>query len=128
MEQIQWHEVNEAEANGGLLIDVREPMEREFGFISGSINIRINDLRDRLEELPKDQPIYVSCQVGLRGYLASRILKNNGFKVKNVDGGWKTYSSVYGTNIEKDVETTTNDQGETALEEITTDSILDVPD
>lgn len=126
LEQIQWHEVNEAVANGGLLIDVREPVEREFGFIQGSVNIPLNELRDQLKELPRDQTIYVSCQVGLRGYLASRILKNNGFKVKNVDGGWKTYSSVYGTNFEKDVETTTNDQGETVIEEVKADSVVDV--
>ena len=50
--------------------------------------------------MPKDQTVYVSCQVGLRGYLASRILKNHGYDVKNVDGGWKTYSSVYGTNVQ----------------------------
>ncbi len=117
LEHVQWHEVDEIIANGGLLIDVREPMEREFGYIEGSVNMRLDDLRTRLEELPKDQTIYVSCQVGLRGYLASRILKSHGFQVKNVDGGWKTYSSVYGTNIEKNVETTTNDRGETEIKE-----------
>jgi CoA-disulfide reductase len=99
LEHVQWHEIDQIVAESGLLIDVREPMEREFGFIEGSINIPLNDLRNRLEELPKDQIIYVSCQVGLRGYLASRILKNNGYHVKNVDGGWKTYSFVYGGNI-----------------------------
>lgn len=99
LEHVQWHEVDKIVAEGGLLIDVREPKEREFGFIEGSINIPLNSLRNRLEELPKDQTIYVSCQVGLRGYLASRILKNTGYNVKNVDGGWKTYSSVYGSNI-----------------------------
>jgi CoA-disulfide reductase len=98
LEHIQWHEVDEIVSSGGLLIDVREPIEREFGYIEGSINIPLNDLRNRLDELPKDQTIYVSCQVGLRGYLASRILKNNGYDVKNVDGGWKTYSSVFGSN------------------------------
>ncbi|WML31369.1 CoA-disulfide reductase [Neobacillus sp. OS1-32] len=101
LEHIQWHEVDQIVANGGLLIDVREPMEREAGYIKGSINISLNDLRKRLSELPKDETIYVSCQVGLRGYLASRILKNHGFRVKNVDGGWKTYSAVYGSNVNK---------------------------
>jgi CoA-disulfide reductase len=104
VEQVQWHEIDQIVADGGLLIDVRDPKERESGFIEGSINIPLNSLRNRLEELPKDQTIYVSCQVGLRGYVASRILKNNGYHVKNVDGGWKTYSSVYGSNINKNVE------------------------
>ena len=104
LEHVQWHEIDKIIEEGGLLIDVREQVEREFGFIEGSINISLNQLRNRLEELPKDQTIYVSCQVGLRGYLASRILKNNGYNVKNVDGGWKTYSFVYGSNINKKVE------------------------
>lgn len=98
LEQVQWHEVDQIVAKGGLLIDVRDAEERENGYIEGSINISLNELRNHLDELPKDQTIYVSCQVGLRGYLASRVLKNNGFQVKNVDGGWKTYSSVYGSN------------------------------
>lgn len=120
LEHVQWHEIDEIVANGGLLIDVRESMEREFGYIEGSQNISLNDLRNRLDELPKDQIIYVSCQVGLRGYLASRILKNHGFKVKNVDGGWKTYSSVYGSNIhkEKEIEIATNDLGETVINNV----------
>lgn len=128
LEHIQWHEVDEIIKDGGLLIDVREPMEREFGYIEGSINISLNDLRNRLEELPNNRTIYVSCQVGLRGYLASRILKNNGYHVKNVDGGWKTYSSVYGSNINKNVETKTNDLGETVVEstnEINVESVVD---
>lgn len=98
LEQVQWHEVDEIIAEGGLLIDVREPKERENGYIDGSVNISLHEIREKLVELPKDKTIYVSCQVGLRGYLASRILKNNGFNVKNVDGGWKTYSFVYGCN------------------------------
>ena len=62
-----------------LLIDVREPIEREFGFIKGSINIPLNQSEKSIGRTSKDQTIYVSCQVGLRGYLASRILKNNGY-------------------------------------------------
>jgi CoA-disulfide reductase len=129
LEHVQWHEIDKIVAEGRLLIDVREPMEREFGFIEGSINISLNQLRNRLEELPKDQTIYVSCQVGLRGYLASRILKNNGYHVKNVDGGWKTYSSVFGSDLNKNVEPNTNDLGETIVkrtEGIEADSIVDV--
>jgi CoA-disulfide reductase len=128
-EHIQWHEVDGVVADGGLLIDVREPMEREFGYIKGSINIPLNNLRDRLNEVPKGKTVYVSCQVGLRGYLAARILKNNGYHVKNVDGGWKTYSSVYGSNIDVEVETTTNDLGETVIrntDAIKVDELVDV--
>ncbi|UNK21173.1 CoA-disulfide reductase [Paenibacillus sp. N3/727] len=95
VETVQWHEIDELIKRGGTLIDVREPGECKAGYIEGSINIPLNDLRSRLEELPKNETLYVSCQVGLRGYLASRILAENGFSVKNLDGGWKTYSSVF---------------------------------
>ncbi len=90
-ETVQWHEIDEIVANGGLLIDVREPIEREGGIIPGSINIPLGEIREKLSELSKDQVIYVSCQVGLRGYVAARILMQHGFQVKNVDGGYKTY-------------------------------------
>ncbi|WHY92144.1 CoA-disulfide reductase [Neobacillus cucumis] len=126
LEIIQWHEVDEIVAGGGVLIDVREPMEREFGFIEGSINIPLNDLRGKLSQLPKDKPIYVSCQVGLRGYLATRILNNSGLKAINIDGGWKTYSSVFGSNINKNVDNTTNETGETFKNEIKTNAFVDV--
>jgi CoA-disulfide reductase len=95
VETVQWHEIDEIVSQNGLLIDVREPIEREMGFIKGSVNIPLGDLREQLDRLPKNETIYVSCQVGLRGYLASRILSENGFNVKNLDGGWKTYSSVF---------------------------------
>ncbi|RSK26420.1 CoA-disulfide reductase [Bacillus sp. HMF5848] len=109
VDTVQWDEVDNIIADGGLVVDVRDPRELEFGSIKGSVNIPLNDLRERLEELPKDKTVHVSCQVGLRGYLATRILNENGFKVKNVDGGWKTYSAVYGDNHE---EVTVDDKGE----------------
>ncbi|KHF41161.1 CoA-disulfide reductase [Halalkalibacter okhensis] len=109
-ETVQWHEIDEIVANGATLVDVRTPIELEMGFIEGAINIPIDDIRERLTELPKNEKIYVNCQVGLRGYLASRILQENGFKVKNLDGGWKTYSSVHG-NKKKECDVKTDDSG-----------------
>jgi CoA-disulfide reductase len=94
VETVQWHEIDELVQKGNMLIDVRDPGEVARGAISGAVNIPLNELREHLDELPKDQTIYVTCQVGLRGYLASRILMQHGFKVKNLDGGYKTYAAV----------------------------------
>lgn len=96
IETVQWHEIDDIVANGGFLVDVRTPLEVARGAIDGSVNIPLDELRERLHELPSDQPIYVTCQVGLRGYLATRILQENGFVAKNLDGGYKLYSSVFG--------------------------------
>ncbi|MFZ3578335.1 CoA-disulfide reductase [Virgibacillus sp. DJP39] len=98
IETVQWHEIDQIIEEGGMLIDVRETIEREAGFIEGSINLPLEEIRDRLDEIPKDQTIYITCQVGLRGYLATRILTANGYKVKNLDGGWKTYSAVFNSD------------------------------
>ncbi|KOP68845.1 CoA-disulfide reductase [Bacillus sp. FJAT-18019] len=95
VETVQWHEIDHLIENGATLIDVREPSERRAGYIQGSINIPLNDLRGRLKELPENETLYVTCQVGLRGYLAARILSEHGFRVKNLDGGWKTYAAAY---------------------------------
>jgi NADPH-dependent 2,4-dienoyl-CoA reductase/sulfur reductase-like enzyme/peroxiredoxin family protein/rhodanese-related sulfurtransferase/TusA-related sulfurtransferase len=111
VETVQWFEINEIVQNGGLLIDVREPIEREMGFIPGSINIPLGELRDRIDELPKDQTIYLTCQVGLRGYLGARILTQYGLKVKNLDGGIKTYSAVFEQNYKAKEEANMNDAG-----------------
>ena len=73
------------------LVDVRTPQEFEQGAIPGAINIPVDDLRSRLSELPRDRQIAVYCQVGQRGYLATRILLQSGFKAMNVGGGYKTY-------------------------------------
>ncbi len=72
-----------------LLVDVRTPREFETATIAGAINIPVDDLRDRLGELPKDKTIYIFCQIGLRGYLAQRILLQSGFdRVHNISGGF----------------------------------------
>ncbi|MFC5774048.1 CoA-disulfide reductase [Ectobacillus antri] len=95
VETVQWYEIDELVKQGHLLIDVRDANEVVRGMIKGAIHIPLNDLRNHIHRLSKDETIYVTCQVGLRGYLASRILKQAGFHVKNLDGGYKTYASVY---------------------------------
>lgn len=92
IETVQYYEVDELLQDGAFMIDVRTEKEHADGKIEGSKNIPLDDLRNRLDELPKDETILITCQVGLRGYLASRILQQNGFKVKNLTGGYKTYS------------------------------------
>ena len=94
---VYYHEIDKLVADGGILLDIRDAMETDMSEIEGSINIPLNELRDRLGELPKDKEIYVTCQVGLRGYIATRILTQNGYKAKNLDGGTKTYTDVYGS-------------------------------
>ena len=64
-------------------------------YLPGSINIPLSELRQHLDEIPKDQEIYVYCHVGTRGYTATRILKQLGYNVKNLDGGFKSYSCVF---------------------------------
>ncbi|MGB3367198.1 MAG: FAD-dependent oxidoreductase [Acidaminobacteraceae bacterium] len=79
-----------------IVLDVREAIERELGLIEGSINIPVNSLRDRMNELDKDKKIIIYCAIGIRGYVAARILMENGFtNVYNLNGGYSTYSCVY---------------------------------
>lgn len=89
---IQWRELTELPADT-IRIDVRTHDEYKLGTIPGFINIPVDELREHLDELPKEKPIVVTCAVGLRGYLAYRILVQNGFKhVRNLSGGYKTWS------------------------------------
>ncbi|SFA79141.1 MULTISPECIES: CoA-disulfide reductase [unclassified Bacillus (in: firmicutes)] len=94
VETVKWHEIDEIVRNGAFLLDVRTNKEHGNGCIEGSINIPVDELRSRLDKLPKDETIFITCQVGQRGYLASRILKQHGFDVKNLTGGYKTYSTM----------------------------------
>lgn len=87
-----WREIASLSPSA-LLIDVRTDMEYNLGTIPGAINIPVDELRSRLDVLPKDKEIIVFCAVGLRGYLAWRILAQNGYKnVRNLSGGYKTWS------------------------------------
>lgn len=81
--------IEQGDMAGKYVVDVRTPTEFSRGFIPGAVNIPVDDLRNRLGELPKDKPIALYCQVGLRGYVAQRILLQNGFtNVVNVKGGY----------------------------------------
>lgn len=91
---IQWNEVDKLDKDKTLILDVREDFELTTGKFDNSIQIPLGQLRDRLEEIPKDKEIYSTCQVGLRGYVACRILEQHGIKCTNIDGGMKTYLYV----------------------------------
>ena len=77
-----------------ILLDTRTPFEYMRGHADGFIHIPLDDLRERLGELDKTKKIYVMCQSGLRSYLATRILMQNGFDAYNFAGGFRLYSSI----------------------------------
>jgi peroxiredoxin family protein/rhodanese-related sulfurtransferase/TusA-related sulfurtransferase len=79
-----------------IIVDVRDGIERELGYIEGSVNIPLNDLRARMGELDPKKEIILYCAIGLRGYIGARMLKQHGFEnVRNLSGGYTTYSQVY---------------------------------
>ncbi|MCL2285084.1 MAG: FAD-dependent oxidoreductase [Firmicutes bacterium] len=96
VKHFHWHDVNNLPSDGSVtLLDIRTQVEYESGAINGFINIPLNELRNRLNELDKSKPVYVTCQIGIRGYVAARILTQNGFDVYNLSGGYRLYRNVY---------------------------------
>lgn len=91
VEIVHWPEVPALVAAGAFIIDVRTPKEVERGSYPGAYNIPVDEIRSRLNEIPKDKLILVYCRVGQRSYIASRILTQNGFRVKNISGGYTLY-------------------------------------
>jgi rhodanese-related sulfurtransferase len=91
-ETVQWHEVENEVGEGVQLIDVRSPAEYARGTVDGAVNIPVDDLRERLDEV--EQNVIVHCQVGLRGYLAARTLTQHGRHVRNLDGGYRTWARI----------------------------------
>ena len=94
IDTFQWHEVDGLIEAGAFFLDVREDFELATGVLGNAYTIPLGDVRARMSELPKDKTIHVFCQVGHRGYNAARILMQNGFTVKNLDGGYKTYKQA----------------------------------
>ena len=76
------------------LLDVRTKAEYSRGHMEGFKNIPVDELREKLEEIEKDSPVYVICQSGLRSYIAARILAGNGYDVYNFSGGFRFYDTV----------------------------------
>ena len=95
LKQFFWHDVENLPRDGSVfLLDTRTPFEVMQGKIDGFVNIPLDSLRQRINEIPKDRPIYVHCHSGLRSYLACRILTGNGYNCYNLAGGWRLYESV----------------------------------
>lgn len=95
MTPLYWRELQDADLSKVMLVDVRTPEESALSAVPGAVNIPLDDLRERMGEIPKNRPIYLFCEVGLRGYLASNILKGHGYKdVRNLIGGLKTYKAA----------------------------------
>lgn len=92
---VQGHELAGLDPQNTLIIDVRTPAEYMHGHVPGAVNIPVDLLRERLSEVPRAKDIIVYCLVGIRAYASSRILRGHGFtRVRNLSGGWKTYSSA----------------------------------
>ena len=95
LKQFFWHDVENLPRDGSVfLLDTRTPFEVMQGKIDGFVNIPLDSLRQRINEIPKDRPVYVHCHSGLRSYLACRILTGNGYDCYNLAGGWRLYESV----------------------------------
>lgn len=97
---VEWNEIDPIIEIGGTLIDVRTPKEFEAGHVKGAVNVELDTLRENLDKLPqdKDAPLYVTCQVGLRAYLAICILRGKGYtNLYNLAGGYNTYKASHYT-------------------------------
>ena len=93
----QWHlnDIDKLPCDGSVtLLDTRTPTEYASGNIKGFVNIPVDELRERIDEVEKGKPVYVICQSGLRSYIASRILEAKGFEVYNFSGGYRYYDAV----------------------------------
>ena len=95
MNPLYWREMQQADKSKVTIIDVRTADEYSLGTIPGAVNVPLDELRERMKEIPTNRPVWMFCGVGLRGYLASNILKANGYQdVRNLIGGLKTYKAA----------------------------------
>ena len=93
MPVVHWREMKDMDLSGTTLIDVRTKDEYDLGTIRNAINIPVDELRERIHEISADKPVILFCAIGLRGYIALKILTGHNFKnVRNLSGGYKTYA------------------------------------
>ena len=98
----QWHleDADKLPRDGSVtLLDTRTVWEYSQGHIKGFKNIPVDELRGRLGEIDPSKPVYVICQSGLRSYIATRILMQNGFDAYNFSGGYRLYSSIFNDRL-----------------------------
>ena len=97
VKNFHWHDVADLPKDGSVtFLDIRSAGEYSRGTIEGFNNIPVDSLRDRLDEIDKSKPVYITCQVGLRGYIGARILMQNGYDAYNLSGGYRLYNSILG--------------------------------
>jgi len=119
MKIVHWDEIDKLDRNEYFIVDVRTDLEYETGHIEGAVNIPVDELRGRLKDVPKDKKIVVYCKVGLRGYIAYRILLQHGYDVYNLSGGYDIYQASkkkYGEGIKLNDEMTKIEEDEKKTE------------
>jgi len=115
---MNWDQVSTLDRSQTTILDMRLPEELSLGMIDGSVHIPLQQLRSKINEIPKDRPVLVYCQTGQRSYFAARILSQLGFEVFNLNGGYKTYSHAVGRQSNFDVYEHISIDSKEALKEI----------
>ncbi|MGL4293632.1 MAG: DsrE/DsrF/DrsH-like family protein, partial [Bacteroidales bacterium] len=111
---VYWRELIAFDPKSQILIDVRTVDEYELGNIPGSVNIPLDEMRKRFLEIPKNKEVIVYCAIGLRGYLAARILMQQGFThVRNLSGGYKTYKAALAPIVNQKISSKSENQNKT---------------
>jgi len=103
MKTVAWTEVDKFNRDEVFFLDVRQPQELMLGLIDGAKNIPLQVLRQHVNEIPKNKRVVVYCQTGQRSYFANRVLKQLGYDVYNLVGGYKTYSHAVGRQSNFDI-------------------------
>lgn len=96
---VHWDQLNSEQV---FMLDVRDPSEYEKGHVADAVNIPLDELRDRMGEVPKDQAVWTYCLVGQRAYYAARALSQYGYDIKNLSGGFKTFTMTQELNLNRD--------------------------